>query len=394
MVEVTDPFADMNAARDLRVDGAALLDEVVEVIRYFVVMPSDEAVNAMALHIAATHGQQAWEIAPRFVFKAAEKQCGKTRAQTVHRYLSHRPIATVNISAAAMVRLISEDDPPTLVMDEYDTYFGRDAQNKHEDIRGIINSGHQRGQNYTRWNMTQRELEEIHTFCMVTLAGIGSLPDTVESRSVVTEMRRRVRSENIGRFRLKRDKPRLEQLASRLHTYVQSRLRELEAAELHDFTDVGDRDAETWGPLIAVADVVGGKWPDLAREACVSLCSGRTHTTKLREHEELLRDVHRVFGDADRMSTQDLITALANLEESPWGRRDTRFGGVVEPLLTDRKVADLLGEYGVKSMTIRVGDKTLRGYHADKAPVGARSTLREAWMRNCTCDRCSGVSGR
>ena len=34
---------------------------------------------------------------------------------------------------------------------------------------------------------------------------------------------------------------------------------------------LNDRAADTWRPLFAIADLAGGKWPDLAREAALKL---------------------------------------------------------------------------------------------------------------------------
>ena len=67
--------------------------------------------------------------------------------------LAHKVLRTTNISPAALVRSIDENDPPTLILDEADTVFGakRDHAEGAEDIRGILNAGPSRGWPYTRW---------------------------------------------------------------------------------------------------------------------------------------------------------------------------------------------------------------------------------------------------
>jgi hypothetical protein len=69
--------------------------------------------------------------------------------------------------------------------------------------------------------------------------------------------------------------------------------------------------------LLAIADLIGGEWPDRARKAAVSLVSDA------KEAEpslgiKLLADLQTVFGDAGLMSTTAILKALHELTESPW----------------------------------------------------------------------------
>ena len=98
------------------------------------------------LWIAASHVQPAWAHAPRLVIRAPEKRCGKSRLLDVIEATCHEPLITVNASSAAVYRAIGTDDPPTLLVDEADTIFGsRKAAEANEDLRGLLNAGHQRG---------------------------------------------------------------------------------------------------------------------------------------------------------------------------------------------------------------------------------------------------------
>ena len=84
----------------------------------------------------------------------------------------------------------AEGDPPTILIDEADTIFGHDA-GAHEDLRGLLNAGHQRGRPALRWDINTRSVEELDTYAMAALAGIGRMPDTIEDRAVIIRMRRR-----------------------------------------------------------------------------------------------------------------------------------------------------------------------------------------------------------
>ena len=60
------------------VDGAAVLDAVVETIRRHVVLP-EKAAEAVALWLAVTYLVDAIRVAPRLLLKSPQKRCGKGR---------------------------------------------------------------------------------------------------------------------------------------------------------------------------------------------------------------------------------------------------------------------------------------------------------------------------
>jgi hypothetical protein len=214
------------------VTGAELLDQIETIGRKFIVFPSEHDRVAWVLFVAATHAQPAWEHATRLVYTSPLRRCGKTRAQDIGAELSWKAQSTVNISVAALGRSIEDADPPTLHLDEYDTVFsGRKPREGAEDLRGIINGGFARGKPYIRWNVQTREQEICPSFCMVTLAGIGELPDTIEDRAIVLHMRRRARSEEIQPYRIRRDRPALIELRDQLHAWVRANIDKLDKYE-------------------------------------------------------------------------------------------------------------------------------------------------------------------
>src|ERR671936_3006683 len=174
--------------------GAALLAELHTALCRYVVLPSGEATDAVTLWVAATHAQPAWEHAPRLAVVSPLKRCGKSRLLDVVAETCHGPLITINATIAAVVRSLG-DDPPTLLVDEADTLWGtRKQADANEDLRGLLNAGHQRNRPMLRWDVTSRELERLDTFAMAMLAAIGELPDTITDRAVVIRMRRRARA--------------------------------------------------------------------------------------------------------------------------------------------------------------------------------------------------------
>lgn len=123
-----------------------------------VALVSEVVRAAVALWVAATHAQPAWEHAPRLAVVSPLKRCGKSRLLDVVAETCWAPLITVNATIAAVVRSIGAD-PPTLLVDEADTLWGtRKQADTNEDLRGLLNAGHQRNRPMLRWDVTSRRI--------------------------------------------------------------------------------------------------------------------------------------------------------------------------------------------------------------------------------------------
>jgi hypothetical protein len=133
---------------------------------------------------------------------------------------------------------------------------------------------------------------------------------------------------------------------------------------------VTDRSAEIWEPLLAIADTAGGHWPDTARSACrhFVLDTGPQITSR---GVRLLADLRELFARAGtgRMRTTDILPALCDLEESPWGDLDGK-------PLDARRLARLLERFGVKPGLFKVNGEPMKGYQ-----TAGEHGLADAWGR-------------
>jgi Protein of unknown function (DUF3631) len=350
-----------------RPQGAGLLGEVHAALCRYVVLPSPQAADAVALWVAASHAQPAWEHAPRLAVVSPLKRCGKSRLLDVVAETCHAPLITVNATIAAVVRSIG-DDPPTLLVDEADTLWGtRKVADSNEDLRGLLNAGHQRNRPMLRWDVTTRTLDQLDTFAMALLAAIGDLPDTIMDRAVVVRMRRRAPGEHVQPYRTRRDAPPLNQLRERLGGWVREQLDELRHATPQ--MPLEDRAADTWEPLIAVADLAGDDWPDRARTAARSMTAAEAQQEEdTSAGVRLLGDLREVFGEADALYSTTILDRLHKLEDAPWADWYGR-------LLTTRDLAKLLRPYQVRARNLRE--------HGTGAPRKGytRADLHEPWAR-------------
>ncbi len=366
-------------ARGKSATGISILDDVSMFLGRFVAYPSTSTQVAHTLWVAHTHFMDRWESTPRIAFLSPEPGSGKTRALEVSELLVPRPVEAVNVTPAYLFRKVADEaGAPTILFDEIDTVFGPRAKDN-EEIRGLLNAGHRRGAVAGRCVVKGKVVttEEIPAYSAVALAGLGGLPDTLLSRSVVVRMRRRAPGEQVEQFRRRLHKDDGHALRDRLSDWANE-------AEMDGWPimpdGVEDRNADVWEALLAVADAAGGAWPGRARAACVALVAqSRESTPSLGVR--LLADLRTVFGDQDAMSTDAILKALCDLDEAPWG--DLR-GRPLDP----RRLARFLKDYEIER------DQSPDRCHdtprlPQRRPVGCLDSLRAPPYGNGT----SGTSG-
>ncbi len=331
-------------------DGATLLDETIRAITAYIAFSNPLYAVAVTLYAAATHAGRELQVAPRLRVKSPVKRCGKTRLLDVLMCLARKPLATANVSAAAMARSIG-NDPCTLVLDEADTVFARTAKADEtaDALRGILNAGFERGYPYVRCNGVTGEVESWPTFAMAIIAGIGDLPDTIEDRSVIIPMARKTDGTRVARFRVRRDVPTLRDLGARLGAWVAPLAAQIGAVEPPMPPGMSDRAEDVWEPLIAVADAADGHWPDLARDAALVMAAeAATADAESSIAARMLADMRTVLGDADKMHGTMILAKLAGLDGAPWG--DWSFGRPVNA----RQLAGMLRPFGIAPRDVKI----------------------------------------
>jgi hypothetical protein len=198
----------------------------------------------------------------------------------------------------------------------------------------------------------------------VALAGIGTLPDTIGSRSIIINMRRRAPDERIDPYRSRKEAGTAEGLRNRLARWCEHIAPHINLdIELPD--EITDRNADCWEPLFAIAEQAGEDWPTRVKQAALSLLkSGAEHTET--EGTRLLADIKEAFEGNDKLHQETLLLKLHNLPESPW--LDIRGKS-----LDARGLSSRLKPYGIRSKPIRSGDAVKKGY--------AITDFDDAWKR-------------
>lgn len=336
-------------ARDSPPDSeVCLLACLIAVINRYIACNQHQAL-AIALWCIFSWSIRAFKVAPILVVTGLTKGVGKTQLWKLVRYLSRNPIHASHITPAAMFRAI-DSLVPTLFIDEYDTFI-----NRNEDFRGIINAGFEAGEQIIRCATKGRDLEYYNVFCPKVLAGIGKLPETIQDRSIVINMRRKRKDESKDKLKHV-EAAEFKKLSQRIQQWADTNMNALSVARPKMPPGLSDRKEDCWEPLFAIADLFEGDYPQLARKAALEI-SG-TEYDEVHINEQLLLAIKAVFEqeNATRLASNDLLKHLLGDQEAPW----LSFNGG-RPM-TIWLLAKQLKLFGISSTTLRFGSKTLKGY--------------------------------
>jgi putative DNA primase/helicase len=215
-----------------------------------------------------------------------------------------------SISPAALFRTV-EKFRPTLIIDEADALLG-----ENEELRGIINSGHTRQTAYViRTVGEDHEPKQFSTWGFKAIAGIGKRTATIEDRSIPIALKRKLPGEKVERLR-HAARGAFEALVRKIARFAEDNGEAVVDAKPDLPGALNDRAQDNWEPLLAIADIAGGRWPQGARQVALEMSGINDEPTSIGER--LLADIREAFGNDAKLSMADLAQRLASNEESPW----------------------------------------------------------------------------
>jgi putative DNA primase/helicase len=350
----------------------ALLNDLRDVIKRYVVLPG-LAAETLALWVVHTYAFTLRQVTTYIGVVSPEKRCGKTTLLELLGLLASRSLTAANISPSALFRVIQETKP-TLLIDEADTFLqGRD------EIAGILNASYRKGNAYVvrvaegkarrkedrarqpefgEWTHAPAngspgaiEFAQYSCWCPKVMAAIGRLPDTLADRCIVITMQRKMPGEKCERLRHLN----ATEYRQRCAHFVQEHSEAIAQARPEIPSTLNDRAADIWEPLLAIADLAGGEWPELARQAAQKLSAYDDELTLVGYFLKDLRN-YMVLKNVDRILSRDIVAAFNPMHHRPW--EDLRRGREINEWWLSWKMREL----GIHSRSIRVGEAVFRGY--------------------------------
>ena len=339
------------------IDPIALFEELRNAIFDFVITAPDEQ-TAVILWLL-----QSYFIKPPSVpqlcnhsailnISSPVRACGKSTLREILEQLCPRPISMSNGSNATIYRLISKIQP-TLFIDEADTFIENRAE-----LIGILNEGYkQSGKVYRQGGKQYEESQEFSTWCAKCIVGIGSLPDTLQSRCITIRLRRKLPEEAIYRIneRLEENPHYFYDLKRKIVRFLIDSERAIIKTKIELNNRLDDRTQDNWLPLLKIAKFIS---EDVYRYAIQA--SENLYTTNRLEIEygvEILKDIKNIFLERklERIGTLTLVATLRSNKELSWDSFPK--GG-----LTPYHLSTMLKAFGIHPKQYKDGDRPLRGY--------------------------------
>lgn len=342
--------------------GARVLNEARAYLTRFVAFPSPEAADTAVLWVAHTHAQDSsrvmvWDATPRLAFVSDEPQSGKSTALELTSLLASRAIRAAEPTLPAIMNMLTEERA-TIMIDEADLLFGNRGTG-HRALRTVLNSG------YTRGTYVTRARERVDCFAPVAFAGLASSlrgnPElqALRTRTIMIDMRKRRDSDRIEPYRPRMHRPTMDAVQAALASWAQHQdVLPLLADSWPDLPEgISDRTAQIWEPLLAIADVAGGEWPERCIRAALSMTKGgNRNEPELTPGERIISDIERIRFGAALLPTDQIIRRLYDIPDGPWRTLWP------DSIGARRELAALLAQHGVTVRKMRYEGIPLQCY--------------------------------
>jgi putative DNA primase/helicase len=326
-------------------DPPALFDEVHDRALLYFYLPAGAAV-VLTMWPPHAHAIQAFTQTPRLNLTSIEAGSGKSTVLSFLATLCPKALRTDNLKTAVLFRIV-ERHQPTLLLDEVDTYV-----HLYSELRGLINAGHDPDACVHR--IENHNIRAFRSFAATALAGLGHLSPTLRSRSIIIPMS----IAPPGSLQLRFDKRKLEVeniLGRKIARWTQDNFDAIAACDPPIPTF--NRLADNWRSLFAVAQIIGGHWPQRILEAFHSL----TTLTKVASDgsaSSLLADIRTVFTQSGAviMFSSVLVDSLCALPGRLWTTINRQ-----KPI-TEIWLARRLRAFGIASHPLRINGARANGY--------------------------------
>jgi len=347
--------------------GAAVLDATERWLRRFVYNASDAHHTITTLWIAGSHmtdetGTPVHRAYPRLGFVSNEPQSGKTTAMERALELTPRGEILVQPSLAGIMDAVEERQ--TVALDEADKYFGKTGRMSH--VVAFLNAGYKQGGGSVR-----HRSRKVDSFALVMYSGLlealGVNPDLqpLRTRSMLLEMHPAPRGTKVEEFDDEMHDYPQDMLRQSLSSWGRSVSHVVSGMVVETPESVTNRRAQLWRPLLRVAALAGGDWPEKAIAACAELESGISLAEPvLTAEQRIMGDVLTVANGETVLPTNILLSRLVALPGAPW-----KFV-FPEPTSTGaaRELAELMSVHGLFPTDIRyyvdgVGRLPYKGYN-------------------------------
>jgi hypothetical protein len=349
-----------------------MLDEAADRLAEFLVLPCEHARTLFTLWAGITHaridGWPIWGMAPRLSVISDEPSSGKSLALQLVMALSYKGETVEDPSGPGLLQMIVEDQQ-SVGIDEFDILVEGSGGGKM--TRSILNGGA-----YPWGKISRAGHKGVPTFAFVAYSGLAqtyrSHPklEATRTRGVCVEMRQARPDESRGlvEFDYLCHRASLHMLRDALSEHIGAQARTLRGMERAALVPDGviSRDRQMWRPMLALAELAGGDWPERARAACRWFTTGDTddQRPRLTPRQQLVSDLAEAMMGEPFVRTLVLLQRLTDMGH-PFVTGDpaTAVGAELNRRAAE-ELSRMLGGY-VAPTKRRIDGRPVQGYLLD-----------------------------
>jgi hypothetical protein len=359
-IELVDASIDTAVAQQLSADdwrakplrGVWTVRLPENLFKDYLVLPPGIAFVA-SLWVIGTYIFEDFDCFAYLTITSPTKRCGKTRFGEILELVSCRALMSVNLSEAALFRLI-DSQKPSLIIDEAEALSSRDSD-RAKYLLSILHAGFKQGASVPRCVGRDFKVQNFSVYCPKAILAIGNLPDTLTDRSIVVSMRRHLPNEQVARFRRRSASQQAAGIVNVIKAWVDEHKKQIVKTYFKQNLDfLRDREADIWEPLFAIATVAVPERIEELKQTAIRL-SGEKASMDVDDSQglRLLADIRTIFSTTSRssMPSAELVGRLKKDAATNWGDD-----------FTQSRLARLLRPFGISPQQIWWDERNFRGY--------------------------------
>jgi Protein of unknown function (DUF3631) len=372
--------------------GHALLADVRSFFTRFAIFRDTRTPLLLAAWTLGTYCYRVFRVFSYLVLRSPDKRCGKSRVLDLLSLLAFNASSRVVYPTEAQIFREPSRNGGTLLLDEVEALKNADKDN-YAGLLAVLNNGFEQGGNVQREekNMLGNfQGKKYETYCPRALAGINRLADTLEDRSIMIVMQRKLAREKTERFSPARLEDEAQALRDRIYIWALTHAADL--AAVYDQADTSfsaldsldDRARDLWEPHVSIVALADVERDDNRKTLTDELTALALDLSQVRE------------GAAEDSTTVQVVNALQAivLQKQQDGLFQKDQVGTFTPTdlasllkgklnwekLSTKTLASLLYPLGLCSLQTRHEGKVSRAYHLsenDLSELDARYTTGE-----------------
>jgi hypothetical protein len=334
-----------------------LFNGICDLLERYLVFPYPWHIPMIAFWVIGSYLHRAFELYPYLWINSPTKRCGKTLLLELIDALSFNGSGIQTAPTQAVLYRVPAITGGTLCWDEAESlHKGKEGGERIE----VINMAHRRGGAVQRCEGEDNRVRSFEVFRPIAIAGIETIHDTVQDRSIKIELARKREGQKVSRLQLDRIKKELQDLRDELHINALERTPAI-IDIFRKFPDEiipncgNDRLRNALEVIFSVAEGMGVSFPPTLLEATKDLSENRE-----AEDNELgfIQAINILKDELTNRTLDDLVlTSKEALELFQQGG--------IEDMKERKDAQNLLRKMKIYSDSHRVAGVKMRGYKVD-----------------------------